>query len=155
MTVEPLTAEAFGPFGRVLARPQGTPDAEAPGWSWWAEAADLPADERPYAVGYLDLESTEPAFDWAEHHRRTVELIVPLGADCLVYVARPGDTPADFHVFRVRAGEAVLLDPGVWHGAPLALDRPLAALVFLLRGTGRDDTVLHRFPDRPIRIEVS
>jgi ureidoglycolate lyase len=152
---EPLTADAFRPFGRVLARPDAPPDASDTGWSWWAEAAALPADERPYAVGYLDLEPAEPEFAWAEHHERTVELIVPLGGECLVYVAPPGDEPRDFRVFRVREGEGVLLDPGVWHGAPLALDRRLAAIVFLRRGTGNEDTVIRRFPDSPIRIEVS
>jgi hypothetical protein len=47
-----------------------------------------------------------------------------------------------------------VLDPGVWHGAPLALDRALAALVLLPEGTGADDTTVVRFPDNPIRIEV-
>jgi len=54
----------------------------------------------------------------------------------------------------VPAGQGVVLDRGVWHGAPLAVDSPLTAAVFLLRGTGDDDTVVTRFPDNPIRIEL-
>lgn len=154
MNVDELTSDAFRPFGRVVTRPQRDADASGDGWAWWAETAELPADERPYALGYLELEPVEPSFDWAEFHARTVELILPLRGECLVYVAPPGDEPRDFRVFRVAAGDGVVLDPGVWHGAPLAVGGPLAAAVFLLRGTGTDDTMLVRFPDSPIRIEV-
>lgn len=154
MIAEPLTDEAFRPFGRVLARPAAAPAAQGPGWSWWAETEELPAGDEPYALGYLELEPTDPVVDWAERHRRSAELIVPLGGDCVVYVAPPAATPAGFRAFRVAAGTGVLLDPGVWHGAPFAVDRAVAAAVFLLRGTGRTDTVVHRFADTPIRIEV-
>ena len=154
MIAPPLTADAFRPFGRVVSRPGGEPDAAARGWSWWAEAAALPAADRPYALGYLDLEPAGQSFDWAECHARTVELILPLRGECVVYVAPAGDEPRDFRAFRVAACEGVVLDPGVWHGAPLALGGPAAAAVFLLRGTGTEDTVVARFPDAPIRIEV-
>ena len=65
-----------------------------------------------------------------------------------------GDAPAGFRAFRVPAGSGVVLHPGVWHGAPLALDGPGAALVLLPLGTGTDDTQITRFPENPIRIEV-
>jgi ureidoglycolate hydrolase len=151
---ERLTADSFQPFGTVLARPAGAADATGAGWSWWAQAGRLPADERPYAIGYLALEPVQPRFDWSERHERAAELIVPLGGECVVYVARPADEPVDFHAFRVPAGTGVVLDPGVWHGAPLALDRALSAVVLLPRGTGTEDTTVVRFPDNPIRIEV-
>jgi ureidoglycolate lyase len=154
VTVEELTDDAFRPFGRVVTRPQRPPDAAAGGWSWWAETAELPADGRAYGVGYLELEPAELAFDWAECHARSVELVLPLRGACLVYVAARGAAPRDFRVFRVPAGDGVVLDPGVWHGAPLALDGPAAAAVFLRRGTGTDDTMVARFPESPIRIEV-
>jgi ureidoglycolate lyase len=151
---EPLTAESFRPFGAVLDRPGEPADATGPGWSWWAKAAGLPADERPYAVGYLALESAQPAIDWSECHERAAELIVPLDGDCAIYVAPRGERPADFRAFRVPAGAGVVLDPGVWHGAPLALDGASSAIVLLPEGTGTDDTTVIRFPDNPIRIEV-
>jgi len=130
------------------------PDAAGPGWCWWADTARLPADTRPYAVGHLTLSPANPEIDWAERHERAAELIAPLGGACAVYVAAPADAPAGFRAFRVPAGSGVVLHPGVWHGAPLALDGPGAALVLLPLGTGTDDTVITRFPENPIRIEV-
>jgi ureidoglycolate lyase len=148
MVAEPLTAEAFRPFGTVIARPRLAPDAGGPGWSWWAETGALPAAD--YAIGYLALEPAPPAFDWAEHHPDSVELIAPLGGDCVVYVAPPGDEPQGFRAFRVPAGEGVILDRAVWHGAPLAPAGPVTALVALAR---RPDTVTARFDRIPITME--
>lgn len=160
LAIEELTVETFATFGRVIERPDHAQDAAGPGWKWWGETGFLPAADRPYAVGYLDLQTAELKFDWAERHMSTVELIFPLGGDCLVYVGPPDhlDEPdrmpdlERFRVFRVKQGRGVLFDRGVWHGAPLALDRPLSAAVLLLRDTGIDDTSLVRFPENPVFI---
>jgi ureidoglycolate hydrolase len=148
MVAEPLTPEAFRPFGTVVTRPSDGPDATGPGWSWWARTGALPAAD--YAIGHLALEPSASAFDWAEYHPGSVELIAPLGGDCLVYVAAPGEQPGEFRVFRVTAGEAVILDRGVWHGAPLALAGPLTAMVALQH---RADTVMARFARMSITME--
>ena len=58
-----------------------------------------------------------------------------------------------FRVFRLGAGQAVILAPGVWHGAPLADGGPGRAMVALRTGTARGDTVVVRFADRAVRIE--
>ena len=91
---------------------------------------------------------------------RTVEVIAPLGDECLVYVGPP-DHPEEpgrmpelerFRVFRVPPGAGVAMDPGVWHGAPLAVERPTAAMVLILQGTGARDVTIVGFEDRPARI---
>jgi hypothetical protein len=97
MVAEPLTADAFRPSGTVIGRPSQPPD----GWSWWAETGALP--RAGYAIGYLALAPGLPSFDWAEYHPGSVELIAPLGGECLVDVA------------------------------PLALRDPLTAMVALAR----------------------
>ncbi len=52
----------------------------------------------------------------------------------------------------MRQGQGVLLHQGVWHGAPLALDRPLNVVVALLRDTGRIDGHVVRFEATPVDI---
>jgi ureidoglycolate lyase len=156
-----LTPATFAPYGKVIEMPQRKVDAAGPGWQWWGENVFLEGDARPYGIGYLDLEPADLRFDWAERHMRTVELIIPAGGDCLVYVGppdhldEPGRIPplARFQVFRVRPGQGVLLDQGVWHGAPLALDRPLNAIVLLHQHTGQEDTTVVRFAETPVIIE--
>jgi ureidoglycolate lyase len=160
LPVEPLEPSAFSPFGAVVDRPPRAPDATGPGWEWWGETLSVAATERGYGVGYLELEAAEPWFDWAERHMQSQELIAPLDGRILVYVGPPESPeqpdalpPLDrFRVFRLEPGQAVVLAPGVWHGAPHAEGGAARAMVLLQQGTGRDDTVVVRFEDSPVRI---
>lgn len=161
IAAEGLSVSAFAPFGDVVELPAREPDAYGPGWSWWTETGCLPVASRPYAIGYLSLEPTRLEFDWAERHLKTVEMLAPLGGDCLVHVAPPNPPNErdrdprlhDFRVFRIRRGQAIILKPGVWHAAPFALHENTSVLVFLLENTGREDTQVVRFPETPVTIE--
>ena len=161
LPIQDLTSDAFARFGEVIEQPPRAADASGPGWQWWGETALLAADSRPYGIGYLDLQPATLRFDWAERHMRSAELLIPAG-DCLVYVGPPDHPeqpglmpPLDrFQVFRVRQGQGVLLHPGVWHGAPLAIDRPLSVAVLLLAGTGARDTSVVRFESTPVFIQM-
>jgi ureidoglycolate hydrolase len=159
LAVEALDAAAFEPFGRVIERPARERDADGPGWRWWAETVTLDGDDRRWGVGYLDLEPADLRFDWAERHLRTLEAIVPIDGDVLVYVAEPSPELASppleaFRVFRVPRGTGVVLDRGVWHGAPLADGGPARAIVLILEGTGRDDVDLVRFTETPVHVRA-
>jgi ureidoglycolate hydrolase len=161
LPVSELSGERFAPFGAVLEQPAAPQEASGPGWRWWAEVAALPPAEPGTSIGFLDLEPAPARFDWAERHMRTPEVVIPLGGDCLLY-AGPAEHPDEpgrmpplnrFRVFRVRSDQAVVLAPGVWHGAPLAVGGPLRALVLLRTGTGSEDTAVVRFPDTPVEID--
>ena len=161
LKIEELTSDAFAPFGKVVEQPNRAHDAVGPGWTWWSENHLLEGGDRNYAIGYLDLHPAELGFDWAERHMHSDELLIPMGSDCLVYVGPP-DHPEEpmhlpslesFRVFRLRQGQGVLLGKGVWHGAPLALDKPLNVAVLLLKDTGRLDGHVVRFEDTPVKIE--
>lgn len=160
IAIQDVTAENFAPYGQVIAQPARPQDGSGPGWRWWGELAHLQGGDRPYTIGYLDLKPAPLRFDWAERHMLSDELLAPLGGSCLVYVApadfpdEPGRLPAleRFEVFRVRQGQAVLLKPGVWHGAPLAEDHPLNVLVILLHNTSAQDGYVCHFEDTPLVI---
>ena len=157
LPVLPLVPKELARFGRVVAPPSTAPDATGPGFSWWAETTTLAAADRPYGIGVLALEPTDLAFSWAERHWYSEELIVA-GTDVLVYVG-PHDAAGfpsleAFRVFAVPAGHGVLLGRGVWHGAPLAIERPGHAVVLLLEGTGTSDTEVVRFEDTPVTIDT-
>jgi ureidoglycolate hydrolase len=161
LPIRDLDADAFAPYGRTIAMPVRPQDASGPGWRWWAETLTLEGDGRRWGIGYLDLAQDRPAsFDWAERHLRSPEAIVPVAGSCLVYVAPP-DHPEEpdrlppfdaFRVFRVPPGTGVVMDPAVWHGAPLSDGGPAKAIVLLLEGTGRDDVTLVRFEQTPVWI---
>lgn len=154
VSIQELTSGAFAPYGTVIDQPASTAEANGPGWEWWSEAAVIPTLEQPYAVGYLALTPGPLEFDWAEYHLQSNEVIIPLGHECLIYVGPPGDEPEweRFEVFRIRQGQAVMLREGVWHGAPLALENALNALVLLRQGTGTNDVYKATHTRGPIQI---
>jgi ureidoglycolate lyase len=160
LRIEELTADAFAPFGHVIERPARDQDAEGPGWRWWAETSALRSDGRPWTFGYLDLVTAPLRFDWAERHLRTQEVVLSGSSDVVVYVGpvdpdQPDHLPPldSFRAFQIPAGRGIVMEPGVWHGAPLALGAPSNAVVLLLEGTGRDDVTVVRFPETPVDIE--
>lgn len=161
LKIEDLTVETFAPYGEVIMQPARAQDASGPGWMWWAENQTLTGGDRKYAIGYLDLQPVELRFDWAERHMHTDELVLPMGEDCLMYVGPPEnpEEPARlpsldrFRAFRLRKGQGILMSKGVWHGAPLALDKPLNVAILLLKDTGRIDVHVVRFEDTPVQIE--
>jgi ureidoglycolate hydrolase len=153
LEARPLDADAFAAYGTIVQEPAREHDAEGPGWRWWAETASLAATGGAYGIGFLDLRPAPLRFDWAERHERSPEMIVALAGSCLVYVSAAAperDAPGAFEVFRLERGQGVILAPGVWHGAPLAVDGPAAAMVLLREGTGVEDTAIVRFSDVPV-----
>ncbi len=160
LAVEPLTPRSFEPFGEVIATPSRSPDASGPGWTWWAEATLLVGDGRSWGVGHVALEPVPLRFDWAERHMKSKEAVIATSTDLFVYVAPAlhPDEPArrpplgDFRVFRIPAGCGVVLNEGVWHGAPLTAGDPSAALVLLQEGTGREDVTMVNFVDSPVTV---
>jgi ureidoglycolate hydrolase len=154
LAIDELTRETFAPYGSVIRHPASEADASGEGWRWWSEVAQVPSSETPYTVGFLALEPADLSFDWAEYHLQSKETIIPLGEECLVYVGAPGAEPdwERFQVFRIRKGQGVILDEGVWHGAPLATSGSLSALVLLRQGTGDHDTYKADHPGGPIGI---
>jgi ureidoglycolate lyase len=160
LPVRELSAEAFRPYGRVIQLPDREHDAFGERWRWWAETVLLPTDGRAFGVGFLELRPGPLRFDWAERHMRTVEAVIAGDRECLVYVGppehpeEPGRLPGldRFEVFRIPPGNGVAMDPGVWHGAPLAPAGPTTAVVLILEGTGREDVTIVRFEDDPVEI---
>ncbi len=154
VTIRDLSPDSFAPYGTVIQQPAEAAEAGGDGWQWWSRTAVIPQTDQPYAVGYLSLKPGPHQFDWVECHLRSPEVIIPLGHDCLIYVGTPAVEPDwdSIEVFRVRLGQAVVLREGVWHGAPLAVDQSLNALVLLQHGTGQRDVYKATRQGGPIHI---
>ena len=129
VTPEPLTPEAFAPFGRVI---------EA------SDAVERISINQGHAVRYdrlaaLDVADgggsgaislfrakplAEPVLRVFERHPLGSQSFVPLGGrDYLVAVAPAGDfDPAAIRVFRAGGGQGVHYTKGVWHHFLLVLE---------------------------------
>lgn len=125
---QPLTAEAFAPFGDVFGVPGGEPGVAVNRGT--AVRFDLPATvETTGAPARLSLYRVEPVrlplrVDLLERHPLGSQAFIPLsGRAWLVVVAPPGDTPepASVRCFLAAPDQGVNFAPGTWHHPVLAL----------------------------------
>lgn len=160
LPVEPLTREAFAPFGDVIEASEVVQHfpINAGNTERYHDLARLDAgsDGRlivsifrgqpralPFTVGMM------------ERHPKGSQAFVPLsGRSYLVVVAPPGDVPTahTLRCFRANAGQGVNYAIGVWHHPLLALDAVSDFLVIDRSGPGPncDEIVL----DPAVRISA-
>lgn len=140
---EPLTADAFAPFGDVI---EANDDAEVIpinyGWTTRFNAlADVAVgDGRAILSIFRSKPLTPPVLKIFERHPLGSQAFMPLtGRPFLVAVAPPGDfDPAAVRVFRAGASQGVNYAKGTWHHFLLALDAESDFLVVDREGPGEN-----------------
>ena len=124
---EPLTADAFAPFGDVI---EASDTAEAMpinyGWTTGYNALSDVAvgDGRAIISIFRSKPLDPPVLKIFERHPLGSQAFVPMqGRPYLVAVAPPGDfDPAAVRVFRAAAHQGVNYAKGTWHHFLLALE---------------------------------
>lgn len=163
---EPLTKEAFAPYGWVISGDRGdvvgkpANQGTAKRFNWLGAVEDLrPGKSRLN----LCLFRCSPRIAWPlrveilERHPMTTQVIVPMNADrYVVLVGRRTETDApdlaSLRAFVATAREGVAYHPGTWHHPLLALDREtdFTSLVWEDEGPGDCDLVTIPEADRPL-----
>lgn len=131
LPVQPLTPEAFAPFGQVISADTAAQRYPINGGT--AERFhDLARIDTTRDGGrpVLSLFRAQPRqlplrVEVMERHRLGSQAFVPLGAQrFLVVVAQAGEAPKaeDLHCFLAAPGQGVNFDAGTWHHPLIALD---------------------------------
>lgn len=126
IVIEPLSAQAFAPFGQVIAA-HGAPDRliNDDRCGRWHDRARIDVEGR---VGLSVFDSQAVAlpyrFALVERHPLGSQAFVPMTQNPFLAIVAPdeGGRPGRPRAFITAPGEGVNLDRGVWHGvlAPLA-----------------------------------
>lgn len=143
---EPLTADAFAPFGDVIEVRDGVRHytINAGNTERYHDLARLdPGSEGRTIVSIFRGQPRTLPFrlERVERHPLASQAFVPLsGRPYLVVVAPPGAPPAehDLRVFLARPDQGVNYAPGVWHHPLLALDEVCDFLVIDRSGPGHN-----------------
>lgn len=142
IVAEPLTAEAFKPFGAVLEAPP------TPGRVYVSETL---ANGRAHAPVCLSVATVEPKKDLPlrvtvlERHEHSSQTFVPLSVSRYLVLATldaPGGGPdlTRLRAFVARAGQGVTYAMGTWHHPVTVLDVPASFAVLMWRdGTSGDE----------------
>ena len=129
LTPEPLTAEAFAPFGEVMEAPERPAE----------ERRFFPLDFRIAGRTTMDViwqPLAEPRFHWIERHFAVTQTFVHLGGPpAVVAVAAPTDMedetaiprPEEMRAFLIRPGQGYVYRTGTWHSLDRFLFEPPGA----------------------------
>jgi ureidoglycolate lyase len=130
LPIQPLTIDAFAPYGEALCWAGDAGQTINAGTS---QRVDLPAglalwseQGRP-ALAVFRAQAREVEGPWRtlERHRLGSQSFVPLtGARCIALVALGGDSPdaSTLAAFLVTGQQGITLRPGVWHHPLIAVD---------------------------------
>jgi len=142
IVAEPLTADAFKPFGTVLEGP-ATPSR--------VYLSQSLANRRPAAPISLSVATVEPRATFPmdvkvlERHEHSSQTFVPLHVSrylVLVTLDAPGGGPdlSRLRAFVARAGQGVTYAMGTWHHPVTVMDGPASFAVLMWRdGTAGDE----------------
>ncbi len=124
LPIEPITAEAFAPFGTLLVGPAAGPRQD--------RAAEI-ENGRPGAALNLALIRSEPFADTMplrrlERHPHSAQGFLPLAVGDYLVVVAPDDggrpDEAALRAFRVPGDTGIVYRSGVWHAHMTTLSGP-------------------------------
>ncbi len=129
IVVEPLTAEAFRPYGEYIELHK-TGDGEG----FYPDLMQLPLGRTVTTAGLARVGNARVA-TMLEYHCFTSEGFLPMNGDCLFFVGKPvpgSPFAAELHAFRAPKGTLIRLNPGVVHGAQFAADAQTVDVLLIL-----------------------
>jgi ureidoglycolate lyase len=153
LITEPLTAEAFAPFGEVLQAPA------VPGRAYIDTAL---SNRRPHAQPSLSFSTREPTAlplhsTTMERHLQSSQSFIPMEAGRWLVLVAPhgadgGPDMAHARAFLAQPDQGVTYGADVWHHPSTVFDRTARFAIFMWKdGTSADD----EFRDvAPFSIEI-
>ncbi len=136
-----VTARNFAPYGRVVVTPRSKPTSEGPEYRFWSDLAHYGIQGETEIGICVAIRQRNSLITGMERHLATPEILIPIDAPFVLPVLAEGKDPRAVKAFRVGIGEAVVIDPGVWHAACLPLGRRRMSSYFVIfkRNTPHED----------------
>lgn len=158
--MQPLTAEAFAPFGTFtnILEPKGN-FVGGPNHDFYRDNSRFFCESSlPVGLSPLVVRKQPLVLDSLEYHTATCEAILPISGDAILHVTPAGGAPDTnlTKVFLLPKGTMVTLFPGVYHLCPLPLDADVLHSLVILpeRAYANDFTLVELAADEQFEIEL-
>ena len=145
LPLEPATAEALAPFGRILGRAAGARPIAVDFYKGRVLMQHPVAfnSEHPIDVTLATVDQRPPEVRYMERHFQHTQTFIPLGGKPFVAVMAPpsdGELPEldQVRAFLFAGDAGFTMHIGTWHEFPLALEPTTDLIVLLSTQTGYD-----------------
>ncbi len=147
IAVEPVTGEAFAPYGALIEEPPAPPVFSGPGLRSWRLSYEASGATDLMVIRY---DHRPMSFVKLERHDNVTQCFVPLGAmSWVMVVAPPSDSddapaPESVRAFHVGGAQGILLWKGTWHALNRFPAGPPGASFALLTGADTQEELERR-----------
>ena len=153
ITIKDITSENFKKYGSVVTFPQQEPAAADKSFKFWSDIAHYSIDSETEIGLCTVFQQPETVIDGMERHLRTPEILIPIDAPFVLPLLLDDENETNVQAFQVDIGEAVVIDPAVWHGACIPVGKKESSyFVIFRRGTPFQD--IEKRSVKPINIDI-
>lgn len=141
--VQPLTAEAFAPYGRVVED----------------DREDLIMQHGKFTARLMTVRRVPQVVDHVNMHTDHSQMFVPLNGDRQVVIVAPPEQkaesfdPSSVAAFLTNGKQTFIFHPGTWHIEPRAADKDDCQVINVQTDVFRDHTTLIKL-EPAVRLEL-
>ncbi len=156
ITIEPITATGFAPFGDLLET-AGAPDKiiNQGFCGRFHDRADLDFSDGRAGISLFQAEprSLPYTLDMMERHPAGSQAFIPMSAQGFLVIVAPdvAGTPGQPLAFETQAGQAVNFHRGTWHGVLTPLHAP--GLFAVVDRIGNGENLEEHWFDQPFEVQ--
>jgi len=149
--VKMITPSSFAKFGKVADSKIKPPLVDAENLKFWTTIATYTV-EGDTEIALCQVKNSTNSVGMLERHIKTPEILVPIEGDFILPVAPAGnlqDTDeipeaSGVEAFLVHSDQAVVMEKGVWHTAPIPTGKEISFFVIFRKETTKQDAVFKK-----------
>jgi ureidoglycolate hydrolase len=155
-----LTTSSFSKFGKVADTYTVLPLVETENLKFWTTIATYTVDGET-EIALCHVKKSVDFVGLLERHVKTPEILVPIKGDFILPVAPAGNLEdlteipeaSGVEAFLVRSNQAVVMEKGVWHTAPIPIGKETSFFVIFKKETTKQDAVFKKLRnDETVRV---
>ncbi|MCF7802646.1 MAG: ureidoglycolate lyase [Candidatus Marinimicrobia bacterium] len=152
ISAQKVSVDNFREYGKVVEGTAGKPTSQDETYKFWSDIANYEIDGRT-EIGLCTVYRQEiQQVTGIERHLHTPEILIPVDAPFVLPVLKSENPEDGIDAFRVDIGQAVVIDPGGWHG-PCIPDRTEEATYFVIFRHNTPYEDVESTEIEPVRIE--
>jgi len=125
--------ENFNKFGALVAGPKGQPTSQSNTYKYWSDIASYQIQGETEIGICTVFRQFKNRLDTLERHLRTPEILIPIDDGFFLPLSLNQGGDKEVEAFHIKVGEAVVIGPGIWHGACIPATKKVSSYFVIFR----------------------